>query len=367
MTKECNDSIIFLILSKNEFNQHFEKVKGDVSMGNTSGHRSKPRSGSLAYTPRKRAKSSISRNTTFPSSDKVKLLGFPVYKAGMTHVLKQDDRPHAITKGKEIFVPVTVIETPPIVVGAIRGYSKDSHGEGVVSEIWASDLSKDLGRKICMPKKTHEFGPFEKKVADGEIDDIKVIVYTQPRLIKLKKRPDVMEYAVGGGTIDEKIKFCKEVLGKEVRVQDVFENGNMIDASGITKGKGFQGPVKRWGVKIQNRKVNDARRHVGCIGPWNPARTMWTVAMAGQMGYQQRTEFNKRILRVHALDDENVTPDGGFLHYGVLHSDYVLVRGSVPGPAKRLVKLRDAIRPPRHIPEGAPTLTYISTSSGQGD
>jgi len=336
-------------------------------MGNTSGHRSKPRSGSLAYTPRKRAKSSISRNTTFPNSDKVKLLGFPGYKAGMTHVLKQDDRPHAITKGKEIFVPVTVVETPPINVCAIRGYTKDANGERVVSEIWASDLFKDLDRKICMPKAPREMETFEKKIADGEIDDIRVIVCTQPRLIKLKKRPDMMEYAVGGGSVDEKLQFCKGILGKEVRVQDVFDNGNMIDASGITKGKGFQGPVKRWGIKIQGRKVNDARRHVGCIGPWNPARTMWTVAMAGQLGYQQRTEFNKRILRVHSMDDENVTPDGGFMHYGVLNSDYVLVRGSLPGPAKRLVKLRDAVRPPRHMPAGSPNLTYISTSSGQGD
>ncbi|MBN1785827.1 MAG: 50S ribosomal protein L3 [Candidatus Methanofastidiosa archaeon] len=336
-------------------------------MGNTSGHRNKPRSGSLAYTPRKRAKSSISRNTTFTESDKVKLLGFPGYKAGMTHVLKQDDRPHAITKGKEIFVPVTVIETPPIVICAIRGYANTSDGEKVVTEHWAPNLSKDLGRLLCVQKKVHDFAAFESSMSEGKIDDIKVIIYTQPRLIKLKKKPDLMECGVGGKSLEEKIKFCKELMGKEVRVQDVFEGGNMVDASGITKGKGFQGPVKRWGITIQNRKVNDARRHVGCIGPWNPSRTMWTVAMAGQLGYQQRTEFNKRILRVHALDEVNVTPDGGFLHYGVLHSDYVLVRGSIPGPTKRLVKLRDAIRPPRHMPVGKPQLTFISTSSGQGD
>jgi large subunit ribosomal protein L3 len=93
---------------------------------------------------------------------------------------------------------------------------------------------------------------------------------------------------------------------------------------------------------------------------------MWTVAMAGQMGYQQRTEFNKRILRVHAVDETDVTPAGGFLHYGVLRTDYVLVRGSVPGTTKRLVRLRDAIRTPRHIPTGTPELTYVSTVSKQG-
>ena len=335
-------------------------------MGNTSGHKNKPRSGSLAYTPRKRAKSSISRNSTFATSDKVKLMGFPGYKAGMTHVLKLDDRPNAITKGKEVFVPVTVIETPPVVVCAIRGYTKTLDGEKVVSEIWADGLSKDLERVICTPKKERDIASFESAVADGRISFLRVIVHTQPRVVKLKKTPDVMEYAVGGAVLDEQLAYCKGILGKEVRVQDVFSNGVIVDASAVTKGKGFQGPVKRWGVKIQDRKTNDARRHVGCIGPWNPARTMWTVAMAGQMGYHQRTEFNTRVLRVHAIDETDVTPDGGFLHYGVLRTDYVLVRGSVPGTTKRLVRLRDAIRTPRHIPSGSPEITYVSTASKQG-
>jgi len=336
-------------------------------MGNTSGHKHKPRSGSLAYTPRKRAKSPISRNTTFASSDKVKLLGFPGYKAGMTHVLKMDDRPNAITKNKEIFVPVTVIETPPVVICAIRGYTTTSYGDKAVSEVWASDLSKDLGRVMCTLKNEHDVSAFEQKVEDGSITQLRVIVSTQPRLIKLKKTPDVMEYAVGGSTLEEQLAFCKEHLGKQVSVKDVFEDGNMIDVSGITKGKGFQGPVKRFGVKIQGRKVNDARRHVGCIGPWKPSRTMWTVAMAGQVGFHQRTEFNKRVLRVYSKDEKDITPDGGFNHYGIIHSDYILVRGSVPGPAKRMVRVRDSTRPPHHIPEGKPNLTFLSTSSGQGD
>ncbi|MHC1605377.1 MAG: 50S ribosomal protein L3 [Candidatus Methanofastidiosia archaeon] len=336
-------------------------------MGTTSGHKHKPRSGSLAYTPRKRAKSSISRNTTFAVSDKVKLLGFPGYKAGMTHLLKVDDRPHTITKNKEIFVPVTVIETPPIIICAIRAYKEAAHDKKVVGEVWASELSKDLDRMICLPKKHQDIKSLEKAMSDGKVDSIVVIVHTQPRITKFKKTPELMEYAVGGKSLSEQFEYCKNLLGKEVRAKDVFEVGNIIDVSSVSKGKGFQGQVKRWGVKIQNRKVNDARRHVGCIGPWNPARTMWTVAMAGQMGYQQRTEFNKRIVRVYSLDEKDITPKGGFLHYGVLRSDYVLVRGSVPGPVKRLIRMRDATRLPRHIPVGKPQVTYISTVSKQGD
>ncbi|MCC7569141.1 MAG: 50S ribosomal protein L3 [Candidatus Methanofastidiosa archaeon] len=335
-------------------------------MGNTSGHRTKPRSGSLAFTPRKRAKSSISRNTTCATSDKVKLMGFPGYKAGMTHVLKVDDRPNAITKGKEVFVPVTVVETPPVVVCAIRGYTTTVDGERVVSEIWADELSKDLDRIICLPKKERSMAAFEEAVTKGTISQLRVIVHTQPRLIKLKKKPDVMEYGIGGSSLEEQFAYCKGILGKEVRVHDVFSEGKIVDASAVTKGKGFQGPVKRWGITIQDRKVNDARRHVGSIGPWNPARTMWTVAMSGQMGYQQRTEFNKRILRIHSVSEVDVTPKGGFLHYGVLRTDYVLVRGSLPGTTKRMVRLRDALRMPRHIPSGVPELTYVSTTSKQG-
>lgn len=335
-------------------------------MGSTSGHKHKPRSGSLAYTPRKRAKSSISRNTTFRDSEKVNLLGFPGYKAGMTHVLKLDDRPNVITKNKEIFVPVTVIETPPIVICAIRGYAKTFGRENAVTEIWAPELSKSLERIICLPKKKPDMATFEQAVSDGRVTDIRVLVYTQPHLIKLKKKPEIMEYSIGGSSIEEQLEFCKSNLGKEIRIQDVFDGGTYIDVSAVTKGKGFQGPVKRWGVKIQDRKTNDARRHVGCIGPWNPARTMWTVAMAGQMGYHQRTELNKRILRVYSLDEKDVTPDGGFLKYGVLRSDYVLVRGSVPGPVKRMMRLRESIRSQIHKPEGKPKITYISKSSSQG-
>jgi len=94
---------------------------------------------------------------------------------------------------------------------------------------------------------------------------------------------------------------------------------------------------------------------------------MWTVAMAGQMGFHQRTEFNKRVLRVYSLNEKDITPKGGFIHYGVLRSDYVLVRGSVPGPTKRVVRLRDSLRTPMHVPKGKPQITHVSMASAQGD
>ncbi|HQA80945.1 MAG TPA: 50S ribosomal protein L3, partial [Methanoregulaceae archaeon] len=85
---------------------------------------------------------------------------------------------------------------------------------------------------------------------------------------------------------------------------------------------------------------------------------------AGQMGYQQRTEFNKRILKI-GDNGKEVTPDGGFLHYGVLNNPYVLVKGSVPGPVKRLVRIRPAMRLGEHVPR-QPAIEFVSVQSKQG-
>ena len=85
--------------------------------------------------------------------------------------------------------------------------------------------------------------------------------------------------------------------------------------------------------------------------------------MAGQMGYSKRTEYNKRILKI---DSHDITPKGGFLNYGVLKNEYAVVKGSVPGSKKRLVRMRTCIREPIHLPKGAPKITFISTRSQQG-
>ncbi|HDM23081.1 MAG TPA: 50S ribosomal protein L3 [Methanomicrobia archaeon] len=322
-------------------------------MGTSSGKGHRPRRGSLAYSPRKRAKRIYPRIGSWPKIEDCKLLDFPGYKAGMTHILKIDDRKHAITKGKEVQIPATIVETPPIYIAGVRFYRDGK----VLTEIWA-DVTKDMERKICKPKKKRDV-----KIDDLDPDDVRVIASTVPRKVGIKKKPEIMEIGVGGKSIEERVKYCMSILGKEISVKDVFRDGEYIDVVAVTKGKGFQGQVKRWGVKIQNRKTNDARRHVGSIGPWKPRRTMWTVPMAGQMGYQTRTEYNKRILKI---DSEDITPKGGFLNYGVLRNEYVIVKGSIPGSKKRLVRMRVAIRKPIHAPEGAPQITFISTKSQQG-
>ena len=321
----------------------------------------RPRRGSLGYSPRKRARKSVPRITAWRPTEELKLLDYPGYKAGMTHAYKIDDRPHALSRGKEILVPATVIETPPVVVFGVRGYRKTPQGLQCIGEIWG-DTPSHLEKRLVLPKKNKK----KKKVDLSGADEIRLLVCTQPHLIKLKKTCEIMECGVGGKDTESKLEFAMNVLGKEVTITDVFNEGDFIDVISVSKGKGTQGVIKRWGVKIQNRKTDDARRHVGCIGPWKPHKTLWRVPFSGQMGNHSRTLLNKRVLKIDSASDEDITPDGGFLNYGILRTSYVLVKGSVAGPSKRLVRMRHAIRPPRHLPPGRPEITHVSVSSKQG-
>jgi large subunit ribosomal protein L3 len=138
-----------------------------------------------------------------------------------------------------------------------------------------------------------------------------------------------------------------------------------VDITAITKGKGVQGPVKRWGIKLRKRKHAVGReRHIGNLGPWHPHHVRWQVPQLGQMGFQQRTEFNKRLLKIGERGDD-VTPAGGFLHYGLVRNPYLVIKGSIPGPTKRLVRVRPAIRTGEHKIR-VPVIEFVSTQSKQG-
>ncbi len=328
---------------------------------------SRPRRGSLAFSPRKRASSIVPRIRSWPDYDgEPKLLGFAGYKAGMTHVIMIDDRKNSPTYGEEIVVPVTVIECPPLKVMGIRVYKNTPYGLQIAGEVWTNELDEYLGRRLNLPKKTPDV---DKLREIEDIAEVRVITYTQPYKITgvPKKVPDVMEQKVGGSDINAVLDYAIAKLGKEVRISEVFQEGALIDVIAITKGKGFQGPVKRWGVITLDAKHARSSKHrrVGTLGPWTPHRVRWTVPQAGQMGFHQRTEYNKRIIKI-GENGEEVTPKGGFVHYGLIRSDYVLVSGSVPGPVKRLIRMRDAIRPPQKVAYEGINVLYISTSSKQG-
>ncbi|HIP17237.1 MAG TPA: 50S ribosomal protein L3 [Methanothermococcus okinawensis] len=329
--------------------------------------RNRPRRGSLAFSPRKRAKRPIPKIRSWPDEDRVRLQAFPVYKAGITHALIKENNPKSPNSGQDVFTPVTVLEAPDINVIGIRVYEKTTKGLRTLTEVMAENLDKELSRKINLPKEPKNNMEKLDEVMD-KIADVRVIVHTNPKNTCLpKKKPEIIEIRIGGKDLKERLAYAKKILGKTISINEVFAEGEFIDTLAITKGKGFQGPVKRWGIKIQFGKHQNkgVGRHTGSIGPWTPKRIMWTVPMAGQMGYHQRTEYNKRILKI-GNNGEEITPKGGFLHYGVIKNNYVLVKGSVQGPAKRLVVLRGAIRNPEDK-FGLPEITYLSKESKQGN
>ncbi|MEM2878620.1 MAG: 50S ribosomal protein L3 [Candidatus Hadarchaeales archaeon] len=330
---------------------------------------SRPRRGSLAYMPRVRAPGPVARVRSWPGDGRLGLQGIAGYKAGMLQVFMIDDKKGSLTSGQEICVPVTVIETPPLTICAVRLYASSGKGPKSASELWATELPEEISRKIKTPKRyDHQksLENAEKAVLSGKIYDVRVIACTRPRLTTLsRKKPDLIEIRVGGGSIDERWKYAKELLGKQVRASEVFKEGEYADVLAITKGKGFQGPVKRWGIKILPRKSEGGRRQVGSLGPWSPPRIMWSVPAPGQMGYHQRTEFNKRILKIGSNGSE-ITPKGGFLRYGPVRTEYLVLSGSVPGPTKRLIQIRKPIRAKSTFPTAQPTITHIDLSSPQG-
>jgi large subunit ribosomal protein L3 len=263
---------------------------------------------------------------------------------------------------QEQFVPVTILETPPIMIFGIKIYKRNPIGneKHTMTQLWGEKINKDLERRIKIPKEKQEQKHLIENVRKtlDKIVEIRVLAHTLPTEAGLpQKIPDIMEIKVGG-SVNEAFEYALEILDKKINLEEVYRPSDFVDVNATTKGKGFAGPVKRHRIKILPRKTRKGRRVVGCIGPWHPARVMWTVPRAGQLGYFARTEYNKQILKI-GEDGEEVTPVSGFKRYGKV-GKHCVIRGSVPGSAKRLIRLRDSIRQkPKAIEDIQ--ITFIST------
>ncbi len=336
------------------------------------GHRKKhaPRHGSLAYLPRKRALQIKGRvRHWLDNSENINFLGFAGFKAGMTHITYIQDQRNSPYYGKELMKPVTVIEVPPLILIGIRIYNKDEYGKYISGEIFTNDFNNFLTRKINIPNtEGYNLKKIKKEILANlnETSDIRGIFQTQPYKTSLpRKKPDIIEIKVNSlKKPEEEFNFALQNLGKEIRAREVLEEGELIDVIGVTKGKGFQGPVKRFGVKILTRKNSKIRRAVACIGPWHPSRVLYTVPRAGQLGFHQRTEYHKRIMLI-GENEEEINPKGGFIRYGKIQGDYLLMLGSIPGSKKRLIRIRKTIRPLRSFILQPPEITFISRESHQ--
>lgn len=302
----------------------------------------KPKAGSRGFWPKKRAKRIYPRLKARPQKgDAVAPLGFAGYKAGMTRVIFSETRGHL--QGQDVSESVTILETPALLVCGIRTYLKTPYGLSARDTILSEKPSKDLKRKTRLPKNPDT----QKKIQAAEkaledLGDIRLLVQTQPRGTGPgKKRPELFEIPLSGD-VQSKWAFAKERLGKELKQEEVFKPGELIDVRAVSKGKGFQGPVKRFGIKVRGRKHDKKQRHVGVLGPRNVARVLpGKIPYAGQLGFQTRTEHNKKILQ---LGSGGLTPKGGWLNYGLVKGDFLVLKGSVPGPKKRLIILEKAVR-----------------------
>jgi large subunit ribosomal protein L3 len=297
-----------------------------------------PRRGSMQFWPRKRSMYSLARVRSWATSKNTKPLGFIAYKAGMTHVMANDNRPKSITKGETVSLPVTIVECPPMHVVAVTFYKKSILSNNKVLTVNAPKLEKEMARKIQVPKKRAT--SFDNI---PDYTDIKIVVSSNPKMTGIGvKKPKVIEIAIGGSK-EDKLAYAKEILGKTINIEDVFEEGVQIDVHGISIGKGFQGTVKRYGVPIKQHKGEKNKRGIGNLGAWTPKRVDYRVPQSGKMGYHLRTEYNKQILKL-AKDGSELTPKSGIIRYGVVKNSYLLVHGSLIGPKKRAILLTAARR-----------------------
>jgi large subunit ribosomal protein L3e len=358
-----------------------------------------PRHGSLQYLPKKRTKHHRGRIRSFPRDDASKpchLTAFIGYKAGMTHIVREIERPSSKLHKKEAVEAVTILETPPMNVIGLVGYVETPNGLRTLTTVWAQHLSDEVKRRFYKNwyrSKRKAFSKYAKKYVEkpqdieAEVQKIReycqvvrVLAHTQVRKLKLRQKvADLLEVQVNGGDVNAKVDFARALFEQEVDVNKVFAEGETLDICSATRGHGFDGVVSRWGVTRLPRKTHRGLRKVACIGAWHPARVRFTVARAGQRGYHHRTEINKRILRIGKKDDtksasteadlteKGITPVGGFPHYGVINEDWIMLKGSIGGSRKRPITLRKSLVTPTRRAHFEPlNIKFIDTSSKYG-
>lgn len=325
------------------------------------------RHGSLQFYPRKRAATQKAVFRSYPelSVDKPTLVAFPGYKVGMVHVLMKEDRPGKLNLGQQITLASTVIETPPIEVVGFRAYGQEQYGLKPLATGVRIERNDVISRSLTVGDGVENMEDAIRKLEERRnlVHEIRVLAYTRPDLAGIpKKKPEFLEIPIKGGGSDERIGFAVSLVGSQVKVSDVFKTGQLVDVTAVTKGHGWQGVVRRFGIELLRHKAGKGRWRIGSLGSRHPPYVTWRVPRAGQTGYHKRTEYNKRILMIGDLTDGGIdlTPKGGFRNYGVLKSQYLLVSGSVPGPVKRFVFLRHPIRP-KYEELPVPEIYYVSS------
>jgi large subunit ribosomal protein L3 len=259
------------------------------------------------------------------------ILGFIVYKVGMATAIVKDSTEKSMTLGKKIFLPVTILEAPNMKIYSVRFYKN-----GIVKKDVIVSADKELKKNVSLPKQPKNLDAEAPK----EYDDIRVIAYSIPGQTSVKKTPDMIELGIDA---KDKLAFAKSLVGKEISLKD-FLKYSLLDARGLTKGKGLAGPVKRFGIGLKSHKSEKGVRRPGTLGPWHPAHTSFRVAQAGQMGMFTRVHYNQKVVLSGSISEKNINPKSGFRHYGNISTSFIMLKGSVQGPPKRQILLTPSFR-----------------------
>jgi large subunit ribosomal protein L3e len=295
----------------------------------------------------------------------------------MTHVVRDLDRPASKMHKKEVVEAVSVMEAPPMIIVGLVGYVKTPRGLRCLKTVWAQHLPEQFKRcfyKNWARAKKKAFTKYSSKLMDEQgkkqyerdltkikkfATVVRLIAVGQVKLLRIgQKKAHVMEIQVNGGSIADKVEFGLKLFESAVPVDSVFQESEVVDCIGVTRGHGFEGVIHRWGVTRLPRKTHKGLRKVACIGAWHPSRVGYSVPRAGQHGFHHRVEANKKIYKIGKsalvdkanakcetdLTDKTITPLGGFVRYGIVREDYLLIKGAVPGPIKRVMTLRKPLR-----------------------
>lgn len=335
-----------------------------------------PRHGNLGFLPRKRTRHHRGRIRKFPKDDpkaEPHLTAFMAFKAGMTHIMREVERPGSKLHHKDCFEACTILDAPPMVGVGIVGYVDSVHGPRTLKTVWATHLSDECKRrfyKSWYKSKKKAFTKYSEKYSDSKNMDadlelianncnkVRLICHTQMSKVAYvrQKKAHILEIQINGGSTADKVAYARSLLEAQIPISAVFGEKDMVDTIAVTAGHGYEGVVTRWGVSRLPRKTHRGLRKVACIGSWHPSRLSYAVARSGQNGYHHRTEINKKIYRVgkagdntscqteQDLTEKGINPMGGFPHYGMIKNDWVMIKGCCPGVKKRMVILRKALQ-----------------------
>merc|ERR1712013_110928 len=289
---------------------------------------------------KKRSKRLKGKPKAFPKDDPSKpvhMTCFMGYKAGMTHIVREVDRPGSKVNKKEVVEGCTIIETPPMMAIGVVGYIETPRGLRALKTVWAEHIGEEAKRRFYKNWSQSKKKAFTKSCTEWADDlgkkeiekdlaqmkkyctTIRIIVHTQMKILRRRqKKAHIMEVQLNGGSVADKVDFARNHFEKEVPVGAVFAQDEMIDIIGVTKGHGFKGVTSRWHTKKLPRKGAGYAMKDGKLVKNNAA-----------------TDYD--------LADKSITPMGGFPHYGEVKQDFILLKGCCIGPKKRVLTLRKSL------------------------